>query len=114
MIKVAFLIPSLQGGGQERVVSRLSQTLNLNFKLYAILFRPIKVYPFAGKIITLNTYSRIFFLKPFVVIHRVKKLQQLLEDKEINTVISFGESANLVNLLTPKRGKTLISIRQDI
>ena len=113
--KLLFLIPHLSLGGQERVASRLSLELSKNYEIYFTLFDKRIAYPYSGNILDLNSpASGNIVLKTWNVIKRIYKLNDIVKELKPKGVISFGESANLVNLLTPKNGiKTIISIRQD-
>jgi len=113
--KIFFIIPNLSFGGQERVASRLSLELSKNYEIYFTLFDKKIAYPYNGYILDLNSpASGNIVSKAWNVIKRIYKLNELVKELKPKAVISFGESANLVNLLTPKNGiKTVISIRQD-
>ena len=104
MVKVAFLINEMAGGGAERVVSVLLKNLSReNRKFYLILLQD-KIYydiPKDVEIIRLN--SRFFgFLK----------LREIVKEKGLNTVISFLGRSNYTNILAKSAGhKVYISER---
>ncbi len=115
MHKLLLLIPHLSKGGQERVASRLSLELSKYYEIYFALFDKKITYPYNGYILHLDSPTRKnIFLKTVNVINRISKLEKLVRELKPKVVISFGETANLVNLLTPKKDMTIISIRQDI
>ncbi len=115
MKRIFFILPHLSWGGQERVASRLSLELSKYYEIYFALFDKKIAYPHSGHILDLNSpASGNVFLKTVNVIKRTYKLKRLVEELKPKAVISFGETANLVNLLvTKKETKTVISIRQD-
>ena len=112
---IFFLIPHLSQGGQERVASRLSLKLSDFYEIYFLLFENKIDYSFKGKLINLKSPATSnFFTKIFNVLKRKRNLKKILEELNPIAVISFGESANLINLLTSKKNaKSIISIRQD-
>ena len=102
--KLLFLIPHLSWGGQERVASRLSLELSKYYEIYFTLFDKKIAYPYSGHILDLNSpASGNVFSKTVNVIKRTYKLKRLVEELKPKAVISFGETANLVNLLATKK-----------
>jgi len=106
-----FLINSLWGGGAERVALRLAEHLKPE-KIF-LLERSIKYKTNVNvESISSHTVQTNPFLKTlFIPIYR-NNLRNLI--KEEDTVISFMERANFVNILLGKHYKRIISIRQSI
>ncbi|WP_075721213.1 glycosyltransferase [Roseburia sp. 499] len=119
MQKVLFVIPTLTGGGAERVVSTLSQYFPEEISTDVLLNScSEKDYRFDGKIIELGmkpqvTKSFSYQLKAMWL--RFWKLKKLKKSGQYCAVISFLESANIVNILTKnKKCKTIVSVRNVI
>ena len=116
--KIFFLIPFLSYGGRERVAARLSSEFSKFYEIYFIVFenKASHLFNYNGYILNINTpASSSIFLKGINILKRSFKLKKLLRDLKPDAVISFGESANIINILTPKKiTKTIISIHQDI
>ena len=116
MQNIAILIYSLKGGGAERVVSLLSQKLSKKYNLYLIVFDAEKIdYSYAGTLINLNVKSHPnFFIKIINVFRRVYHTRRIKKKYKIEVSISFLGSANLVNILSRKKDKIIVSIRSNL
>lgn len=113
MKKVGLLISSLNNGGAERVVSRLSKILSSKFEIFVILFEDTYMsYDYSGKLISLNVQANKSFLKIIPTIKRSLLLREIKEKYSLECVISFLDSPNVVNILSKTiKCKTAISIR---
>lgn len=113
MKKVGLLISSLNNGGAERVVSRLSKILSSEFKVFIILFEDTFVnYDYCGELINLDIKANKSSFKVIPTIKRSLLLRKTKKELSLDCVISFLDSPNVVNILskTPKC-KVAISIR---
>lgn len=110
---VALMIPELAGGGAERVVSILSRHLQKEHSVYVFIFDGASIgYPYGGTLINLDVPAKGNFINKIVnVFKRVHKVKELKKDLNIDVCISFLESANIVNILSRKREKIIISLR---
>lgn len=112
MKKIAFIIPTLDNGGAERVVSNLLLNLNEKYEKYLILLDGSKiVYPYEGKIIDLKTFNNEGILKIFNYFLAFFKLRKIKQKYKFDIVISFLEVPNFLNLLTKQDEKLIISVR---
>lgn len=114
MKKIGLLISTLNAGGAERVVSRLSKILSSDYEIYLILFEDTYIkYEYAGTLVNLDVKSSKNFFKQLISpIMRIKKLKQIKKDIGLDMVISFLDSPNIVNVLAKSaKCKTIISIR---
>ncbi|MBU2544905.1 glycosyltransferase [Patescibacteria group bacterium] len=96
MVKVAFLINSMAGGGSERVVSILLKNLSRENKQFFLILLEDKIcydIPKDVKIIKLNSKFLGFL-----------KLKKIIKENNIDTVISFLERSNYTNILAKKFG----------
>lgn len=116
MKNIALMIYSLKGGGAERVVSQLSQELSKKYNLYLFVFDSEDVaYPYGGNLIDINVKSyRNFFGKMINVIRRTYRVKKLKKQYNIQTSISFMNSANIVNILSRRKDKVIISIHSNL
>jgi glycosyltransferase involved in cell wall biosynthesis len=101
MKKIFFVIPSLAGGGAEKVISIILNHLDRQkFLLYLILFEKkgefLNNVPLDVKIYNLEKKNRYSFLK------LIFRLAGLINKEEPDIVVSFLEYANIVSLLAKK------------
>lgn len=115
MKKIGLLIPNLGHGGAERSIIRLYHILNNSkkYKVKLITFDSgLKSYEFNGEIINMNEPSKKNVIgKFFTFIKRVYTLKKIKKQNKFDVVISFLDSANIVNLLTSNNEKRIVSIR---
>ena len=116
--KVGLLISSLNGGGAERVVSRLSLILSNEYDIYILLFNTDKIeYEYKGEIIDINVpaNSKGIMSKILLLLKRVYKIRLIKKNKSLDIVISFLDSPNIANILSKNKScKVAISIRNYI
>lgn len=117
MKKVNLFIGTLSTGGAERVVSNLSLNLSKKIKTNILMYGDkSKIdYPYDGELVYLDKYSHsslLYKLKAilsrFIIIRRIKRL-----DKQATT-ISFLEYPNLINTLTSRSGRSIVSVRNHM
>lgn len=115
--KVAFLIGTLSTGGAERVVSNLSLNMDEKIDTEILLFGSNAQidYPYDGKLTYLDkiNHKKNSFTKIYALYSRINKLKSLKKDKTV-TLISFLEYPNVLNLLSKRYGKTIISVRNHM
>jgi glycosyltransferase involved in cell wall biosynthesis len=112
---IFLLLPNLSGGGQEKVASRLSFAFVNSYNVRIVLFQRKINYPYAGNLTIFHSQANRNFLWKIKEVHkRINLLKKYIELDKPKAIISFGESANLVNILThKKKSKTILSIHQD-
>jgi len=113
-MKIGIIIHSLSHGGAERTVSRLSFALSrLGHEVYIVLFDGNVIqYEYSGTLINMNIPSSdVLLKKPVIFISRICKLRKIKRKYKLVSVISFLESANIINVLTKSKEKCIISIR---
>lgn len=115
--RIAIIIPTLSGGGAERVAANLSLYLpNDKYDKYLIVYDGSKTdYSFEGKL--LNLESRAIsnpISKIFNNIKRIIKIKKIKKDYKIDTTISFLSAPNMVNILTKSNDKVIVSIRNYV
>jgi len=107
--KIIFLIPTLNEGGGERVVSELSINLPKHIHKIIVLFENKIAYPYDGELISLNlSISNNFFSKLSYFFIGFFKFKKIVAKQKPDYVISFGNSANIINILSNKKALTRI------
>ena len=113
--KVGLLISSLNGGGAERVVSRLSMILYSEYDIYILLFDAKNIkYDYKGRVIDIKTpaNSKGLLSKMKLLMQRTHRTRAIKKTENLDIVISFLDSPNIVNILSKNKGcKVAISIR---
>ncbi len=120
--KTVFLIvPAMYSGGQERVVSRLTEILQDIYDIKVVLFDDSIIdYPIYGDYVSLNLPSkknRNSIMRSIYVMRRVLKLRKLAREHKPYAAVSFGGGANLVNVAACSRNwnnsnwNSIISVR---
>lgn len=110
--KIAWLIPDLYTGGMPRVLESLSNEFNKdkNYKQYNLLLKKkninFKVY---GDIFSLEKEGKYFIEKIFIFIKRIYDFYKIYKIYKFDYVVSFGMTANIINILISKKGKTIIT-----
>lgn len=106
--RIAILVPSLAGGGAERVASELSNSLKDLYEVFFIIFDGSnQVYKANGTIINLNLPPKNGIRKFVNFIKRIYVLTQVKKSNRIKVTISFLDSANIPNVLS--FGNTIIT-----
>jgi glycosyltransferase involved in cell wall biosynthesis len=118
MENVLFFLFRLYGGGAERVVSNLSMDLAQQYNIKIAIFdNSEQTYPFRGELIRIklpfsgNTAENKLFarmIRFFILIYKLKKLKKI---HHIKVTISFAEQANIINVLTKGKTRTILSVR---
>lgn len=112
MKKIAWIIPDLYTGGMPRVLEALSNEFNKdnNYEQYNLLLKKktinFKVY---GKIFSLEKEGKSLIRKIFIFIKRIYDFYKINKEYNFDYVISFGMTANIINILVNKKGKTIIT-----
>lgn len=110
--KIAILIHKMYGGGAERVAANLSTYLsNEKYEKKVITFDSSKIgYSFDGEIVDIkspvknNLIGKVSnFIKRVFVVRKLKK--------EIDITISLLSGPNLLNILSKRNDKVIVSVR---
>lgn len=122
MKKIAFLIPTLSNGGAEKVVSVISKYLPSNFDKYIILYNEDSIfYEYDATLLSLDyigsSSKRKFVKKIHKIIYfpiLIGRLKKMKIKYEFDYVISFLNHFNILNILSRKNEKCIISVRNYI
>ena len=110
--KIAIIISNLSGGGAERFASNLGLLLNQKWDVVNILYEKQIVYPYAGKVISINSPPTSGVLnKSYKLISRVIKIKAIKNKERPDVSISIMESSNVVNVLTKNKNKVILCVR---
>ena len=118
MQNILLFIFRLYGGGAERVVSNLSTALSEEHNVKIAIFdKPGKTYPYTGELLHIElpfsqdpVHNRWWqrMIRLFLLVY---KLRQLKKKHKIDIALSFGEPANIINVLSGASKRTLVSVR---
>ncbi|MEK5107644.1 glycosyltransferase [Cytobacillus sp. FSL K6-0129] len=116
MDNIAIIVPSLKGGGAERVVALLSKELSNSYNLYLIIFDEEDIkYSYGGSLINIGIKpNNNLLLKIINVLRRVIYIRRIKKELRIKATISFLNSANIVNILSKRADKVIISERSHL
>ena len=113
MKNIAIIITKLNGGGAERCASNLSIELSKKYNVKLIVFDATNItYPYGGELIDLNIANSDGMLsKAINVIKRVKKVREIKKKYKIDCAISLLDGPNIVNVLSSRGERTIVSVR---
>ncbi len=113
---IGLLIPNLHGGGAQRVVSNLSLHLPDRFNIYIIVHDSSCIdYPYQGTLLDLAEGHQDNILgKVKILFKRIIKLRRIKKKYKLDTVVSFMEGPNIVNILSGGKSRNIVSVRNNI
>lgn len=116
MDNILILITKLNGGGAERCASNLSLELSKKYNIILVVFDGSNItYPYGGKLIDLGIEKNDNFLKKVInVFKRIKTLKKIKKQYNIKCSISLLDGPNIVNVLSRKKDKVIVSVRNKL
>ncbi|VDN46168.1 Glycosyltransferase involved in cell wall bisynthesis [Petrocella atlantisensis] len=117
MKHIAIIIPQIGTGGAEKVATILSNAFhNAGHKVYVIVNDDkIQDYAYSGELISLKSgASTNPLIKGMNLIQRLVKTRKLKKVLAIDTSISMLNGSNILNLLSRGRGRTIVSVRNNM
>lgn len=110
---VAFIIHTLSDGGAERIMSYLTQHYSTAENKYLIVYHRSEIeYDFDGEMICLDIEpSNNAIGKLLNYVRRVYTLRKIKIKLKIDKSISMLDSPNIVNILSRRKDKVIISLR---
>ena len=107
------IIHKLSNGGAERAITLLADSLKDKYNITIVTFdNRMKEYETKVDVIDLKIPESRYFLKKIINIFiRAKKIKKIKKQLNINCSISFLSGPNIVNCLSRKDDKIIISIR---
>lgn len=118
--RVLMMIPTLSGGGAERVVSNLSLQLNEKYKITILLDYEDITYPYSGNVIIVNSDSTISqkmhrMSEVYTYIKKYHMLKRMKKNNEYDVYISHSDISHILNLLTGnKKCRIIITLHNSI
>lgn len=106
------IVPSLRHGGQERVAVNTVAILKSDYNVTLVVFTMNEaVYNVECQAIDLDIPARNgYYYKLLNIFRRRRSLNKLKRELKIDVSISFGNSANLANVLSKDSDKTIVSV----
>ena len=113
MKRLLIIVPNLRLGGQERVAVNTAEIMSDDYEVTLLTFDNSEpAYEWNGSFIDIDVPAKPGkLIKVINVIRRAMKVKSIKCRLGIDFCISFGESANIINVLSRGRGKVLTSIR---
>ncbi len=107
------MVPTLEGGGQERVAVRTAEILRDKYNVVMVVFDLNKaVFSPSCEVINVNIPPASNIVTKLVnIFRRVRAVRRLKREKKPIVTYSFGTTANLINVLSKVFGKTIVSVR---
>lgn len=117
MKKLMIIVPNLRGGGQERIAACTSKLLEDLYDVYFLTFSGNDdKYEISSKAkrININVPESSSNVKRIInVLRRTVLVKKFKQTCKIDIAISFGKSANLINTLSKKCEKCVVSQRNS-
>ena len=113
---IAIIVQKLTGGGAERTAANLSVNLSKYYNVFLYVFNTSSItYPYSGMLRTIDKASYDSAVgKTTNILRRIHIIRELKKQDNIDVSISFLNFANFVNVLSARRDKTIISIRNNV
>lgn len=108
---IAILIPTIEGGGAERVASLLSRYLtSRGYRVHLFLqkYNKKRAYPTSGDIHLIKPQGSANELESLFM--KCAQVRRLKKKYKIDVTISFMEESNYINILTKGRDRTIIRV----
>lgn len=116
--RVLFLFAHLNKGGMQRAVSNISLALPEWIEQHIGFFGTENPgFPYQGPLhdfAAAGSSSAGLYRRITTLLARVSRLRRFVADERIDTVVSFGETANLYNVAAHHGARTVLSIRVDL
>ena len=112
--RIMLIVPMLDQGGLERVCALTAQLLKTAYDVHLVVFNTEgMIYDVSGVHLIDLQLGAVpgKFGKLLNVLKRVKRVRQLKKELAIQISYSFGQTANLVNVLSKQRDVTWAGIR---
>jgi glycosyltransferase involved in cell wall biosynthesis len=116
---ILLLVNQLYGGGAQKVIANLSIYLSAYYNVTLAIYNDTDkvAFEYKGDFVKLklpyakDTHSNPIHKRVLRSVSLWKQIRKLKKDKEIDATISFMEASNIVNILTRRNDKIIISVR---
>ena len=118
-MKILVVIPTLLGGGAERVVSILTQEWAKSHQVTIVLFDASgPIHDYGGRIVDVRLPASDYILRKICnFVGRTIRLSQVLMQERPDRIVSFLEAANFASvaaaIMTGNRDRLYVSVRDD-
>lgn len=111
--RIGLLISNLQSGGAEKVMCNMSHILAQHYDVYFFVFDSENIsYDYSGQLIDLKCKAKkSIVLKVLTRLLRIVKLSYYKRKVKPEAIISFLNPANMVNIWSIGKSKTIVSCR---
>ena len=112
MKKIGYIIPNFDDGGMPRVLETLSLSLKDDeYEQYLIVLIKGRKFNFKcnAKIIEVIEEGHSVGSKIITFLQRIKKIKGIKKELKFDCVVSFGVTANIINIVSRKDEKVVIS-----
>ena len=113
---IMVLVTKLSNGGAEKAALQLAENLSKTYNVYLTVFdNSIQDYETKVTVIDLKTkITHNAIIKAINSFKRIFKVKKIKKKYNIDCTISFLTGPNLINVLSKKQDKTIVSIRNNI
>jgi glycosyltransferase involved in cell wall biosynthesis len=113
MKTLMIIVPNLQLGGQQRVAIQTAELLESQYNIIFCVFTlEQKVFDYNGHLINLELASSESKLKKVLnLVRRVKSVKKIVKEYNVDIVLGYGMTANLVVASLGSITKKIVSIR---
>lgn len=116
---VLLLVNQLHGGGAQKVVANMSKQLAEFYNVTIAIYNDTDkvVFEYAGDLVKLNlpyaedTHNNPFFKRMLRSLSLLKQVRKIKKQRNIHTTISFMEASNIMNILSRRKDKVVLSVR---
>lgn len=111
---IAIIIRALDHGGAERAASNMSIEMCANYHVHLILFDAREqMYPYGGELHDLNLYTdgKNPVTKALNLRKRICRIRKIEKENHIKCTVSLLDNANIANVLSGKKCRRIVSIR---
>lgn len=110
---IMFVVPTLVGGGAEKTVANLSKYLEPYFNVNIVVIEDTpQKYSHGGNLIVLKKQDEKGAIGKITArLKRAKELRRIKKDLDIKCAISFLFQADLLNILSKRSEKCIMSVR---
>jgi glycosyltransferase involved in cell wall biosynthesis len=116
---ILLLINQLHGGGAQKVIANLSINLGKKYNVVLVIYNDLEkvVFPFGGELIKIDlpysadTHHNNMFKRVYRSLTLIRKLNKIKKKRKTDVAISFMEASNIVNILSSRNERIILSVR---
>jgi glycosyltransferase involved in cell wall biosynthesis len=116
---ILLLVNQLHGGGAQKVIANLSIYLSAFYNVTLAIYNDIDnvVFEYKGDFVKIelpfaaDTHNNPAHKRLIRSLSLLQQIRRLKKEKNIDVTISFLEASNIINILTRRKDKVIISVR---